>query len=674
MATAEFTYEAFISYSHADETWARWLHRAIETYRIPKRVIAERGDLPVRLAPIFRDRDELPTAVDLGRKIDEALRASRRMIVVCSPSAAGSRWVNEEIRRFKALGGAERIFAIIVAGEPNAVERGRDAALECFPMELRLSGQEHIAADVRPQGDGRRNAQLKLIAGMVGVGLDDLKRRDQQRRHRRMVAVTIVSVSGLVLTSALAAFALVARRDAEREAQTSRRTTDFMVQLFNVVDPGEARGRSVTAYEILEKGVDQIHQLNDAPEVQATLLRTMGKVFTGLGLYDKAAGLLTESLDDRASGSSVGDEEMGARVALAHAQYMAGKYDIAEAQYRDVLAALPSGSGWDALHSDAFDGLAEVLTQKGNYDEAFALYDVALPRDRTLWGESSERTAATLDGLASAQFFAKKFGLAKVNFEAALAAYRASLGEDHPRVADEINNLAAVYYASGDVTVAAGYYAKTLPLYRKLYGDRHPSVATVLNNLARMELELGKVDDAKALLEESVAIDRELGREAHDDFVFGLSNLAIADKSRGDLQRAEALLNEARVLAESMKHRLWAPILVDLADVYCNTQRISEGAALVAEARPMMAAVYSEEPWHMLLLDSVDGGCRSAAGDGESAERTLLESYSQIRARWGDAGVFTHDARARIARHYERTAQPQKAARYRVAEGARRSS
>ena len=142
-----------------------------------------------------------------------------------------------------------------------------------FPEALRVGAdglpRQHVAADARAHADGRRNAQLKIIAGMLGVGLDDLKRRDLQRRQRRLVAITIASVSGLIVATTLAAFAFLARRDAEREAQTSRRTTDFMVQLFDVVDPGEARGRSVTAYEILEKGVGQIHQLNDAPEVQA---------------------------------------------------------------------------------------------------------------------------------------------------------------------------------------------------------------------------------------------------------------------------------------------------------------------------------------------------------------------------------------------------------------------
>lgn len=99
MATGaiRFRYRAFVSYSHRDETWARWLHKAIETYRVPSRLVGTTtaaGVIPRRLAPIFRDRDELPSATDLGGKVDEALAASANLIVICSPAAATSRWVD----------------------------------------------------------------------------------------------------------------------------------------------------------------------------------------------------------------------------------------------------------------------------------------------------------------------------------------------------------------------------------------------------------------------------------------------------------------------------------------------------------------------------------------------------------------------------------------------------
>jgi hypothetical protein len=93
-------FSAFLSYSHADAEWARWLLRRLETYRVPSRLVGTQGahgPIGPRLGTFFRDRDELPSSGDLGGTIRAALDESSALIVVCSPAAAGSRWVNAEI-------------------------------------------------------------------------------------------------------------------------------------------------------------------------------------------------------------------------------------------------------------------------------------------------------------------------------------------------------------------------------------------------------------------------------------------------------------------------------------------------------------------------------------------------------------------------------------------------
>src|SRR5512134_3813531 len=194
-AAAAFKYRAFISYSHRDERWAAWLHKSIEGYRVPKPLVGHRaghGAVPARIFPVFRDRDELASSPDLTASLRLALEQSAHLIVLCSPAAATSHWVNQEILEFKRLGRADRILALIVDGEPNA----SDPALECFPPALKyivdadgeLSEQiaEPIAADLRPQGDGKDNAKLKLIAGLLGVSFNDLRQRELIAARRRV--------------------------------------------------------------------------------------------------------------------------------------------------------------------------------------------------------------------------------------------------------------------------------------------------------------------------------------------------------------------------------------------------------------------------------------------------------------------------------------------------------
>jgi len=232
-AGEEYTYWAFISYSHADETWARWLHRGLETYRVPRQLVGHptrHGPLPRRLIPVFRDRDELPSAASLGEKITTALQRSRFLIVVCSPRAAVSRWVNEEVTTFKALGREERVLCIIIDGDPNASDATDSGLLECFPRAVRyrvdaqgrLTGErtEPIAADARGGKDGARDARLKLLAGMLEQSFGTLKARERRRRVWRGVQVVVGS---------LAVLAAIAGVWASGERTRHMRTAQLMV-------------------------------------------------------------------------------------------------------------------------------------------------------------------------------------------------------------------------------------------------------------------------------------------------------------------------------------------------------------------------------------------------------------------------------------------------------------
>ena len=212
-ADGSFRYWAFISYSTKDKKWARWLHRSIETYGIPTQLVSHPTPAghpaPKRFHPLFHDRAELPASADLGAVIEEALHASRYLIVVCSPNAAKSRWVNKEIETFQKLHRHGRILAIIVDGEPN--HGGEEG---CFPPALRST--EPIAADARPEADGKNNARLKLLAGMLGVSFDALKQRDVQRKARRLRLAISTVVLLAVSFAGLSWYAIHSRQQAEQ--------------------------------------------------------------------------------------------------------------------------------------------------------------------------------------------------------------------------------------------------------------------------------------------------------------------------------------------------------------------------------------------------------------------------------------------------------------------------
>jgi tetratricopeptide (TPR) repeat protein len=220
----EARYRAFLSYSHKDAAAAGRLHRRLEAYRVPRRLAGRetsRGPVPSRLWPIFRDREELPAATDLSETVREALAQSGALIILCSPHAAASLWVAEEIRVFRELHPGRPILAAILEGDPP----------DCFPDLLRAMGNGHepLGADLRRDRDGERLGLLKLVAGITGLGLDDLVQRDATRRVRRVMAVTAGAVAAMLVMAVLVVVAVTARQEAERERAEAEGQIEFML-------------------------------------------------------------------------------------------------------------------------------------------------------------------------------------------------------------------------------------------------------------------------------------------------------------------------------------------------------------------------------------------------------------------------------------------------------------
>src|SRR6478672_761776 len=180
-------YYAFLSYSHRDKELADWLHRELEKFRVPHSIagkLTANGVVPRRLTPVFRDQQDLSAGGDLAQEIKAALAGSQFLIVLCSPTAATSRWTNQEIESFKRTRPEGCVLAAVAGGEPFASDIPGRESDECFPPALRYrydrrghqTGKraEPLAADFRETGEGRRLAFLKLVAGMLGVGLDEL--------------------------------------------------------------------------------------------------------------------------------------------------------------------------------------------------------------------------------------------------------------------------------------------------------------------------------------------------------------------------------------------------------------------------------------------------------------------------------------------------------------------
>ncbi|HYD38418.1 MAG TPA: toll/interleukin-1 receptor domain-containing protein [Allosphingosinicella sp.] len=322
-------YVAFISYSHRDAAIGRWLHRRLEGYRVPKRLAGtqgEDGEVPARLTPIFRDRDELPAAGNLSEKVRTALAASRNLIVLCSPNSAASPWVAKEIATFRELHPDRPIFTAIVEGEPD----------QCFPPALREGGIEPLAADLRKQGDGRRLGLLKLVAGLAGVGLDTLVQRDAARRIRRVSYVTAAAVAALLIMGLSTVMALNARAEAERQRAEAESLVEFM--LTDLRERLRGVGRIDVMQEVNKRSLAYYRGLDDLEGLPDASLARRARIFQAMGddhldREDAAAALAAFRAAERTTAQLAARAPDDPRRLFEHAKTLGGigrAYEIRE--------------------------------------------------------------------------------------------------------------------------------------------------------------------------------------------------------------------------------------------------------------------------------------------------------------------------------------------------------
>jgi hypothetical protein len=206
------------------------------------------------------------------------------LIVICSPDAAQSRWVAEEVRAFKACHGSDRIIALITSGIPNASDRSEPAS-ECFPHSLRFDVDgagspsvrvEPIAADLRPEGDGRERAFLKIVAGLLGVGFDDLYQREkrrQKRRHMMLASAAILAFAGIATTWWSIARIGQSQKQISQKMATVQQQAAVATTQFEKVRPTDnaAKERIDAAAQRAQQALDIVEGHTDMPSHEYAL-------------------------------------------------------------------------------------------------------------------------------------------------------------------------------------------------------------------------------------------------------------------------------------------------------------------------------------------------------------------------------------------------------------------
>lgn len=330
---------------------------------------------------------------------------------------------------------------------------------------------------------------------------------------------------------------------------------EFLVNLFEVSDPGEARGNTITAREILDKGAREIGQgLLEQPLTRARLMETIGTVYRKLGLYASAEPLMKRALEIRETSLGTENPQVGESLNnLAVLRELQGQYDEAEGLARRGLEIRErSLSATDPAVAESFHELGRINAKRAKYAEALDFYQKALAIRENSLGPNHPKVAESLSDLGALHYQESRFDEAEKCYKRALAIRENVYGADHPDVGRSITSLADLYSYLRRYKDAEPLYKRALAIREKTLGPEHPEVADCLNNIAIFYYYQGRYEEAEKLYLQALDISKKALGENHPDFAENLENIGILYHKTGRYTEAERYYRQSLAIREKV--------------------------------------------------------------------------------------------------------------------------
>ncbi|QZD93952.1 toll/interleukin-1 receptor domain-containing protein [Qipengyuania gelatinilytica] len=626
---AERRYKAFISYSHRDKRIANWLHGQLENFKLPDGIDAP--GLEDGLRPIFKDREELPASEDLGAALESALSNSDALIVLCSPHSAISPWIAKEIDLFKRVNGDARVFPAVVDGAPpyNMPPPLLVHYEDGTPTEELA---EPIAADLRPEEDGRKLGVQKLVAGLAGIGLDELVDRQARQRHRRLAIMAAASFVGMVIAIGLALFALQQRDTAREERAEANGLIEYMltdlreelepVGRLDVMDGVGARAMEYYARQKLDDlSPEELGRRARAVQLVAEMHNLRGNNDKALPAFREAARTTSELLARKPDDPERMFNHGQSMFWVGLIAWQRGQMDEAKkalGQYADISIRLAakdrSNLVWQLEEAYALSNLGTLADEEARYEDALDLF---------------ERSVATVARVAEA--------------EGRPASRLVEWGQG-------LSWVSSTHQVLGDFRAATETRERELALYNEaLEAEPNHAEARRMGLFAKGSMgalhsirgQTGKarqyLDDAAAEAETLIEQDPEntmtkvfaigvLQSRAMVNWNDGRSSLATAD-----YDRAEALLLDLK--ARDPKNLSWnveRPASLELERALTDQSGMAP-ERLRAVARKWLGRLDQGDPAHVLSIIAahlVEANAHSKSGDGAKAAASYARAIA----------------------------------------------
>ena len=507
---------------------------------------------------------------------------------------------------------------------PTATMGGAVPQLPAVVSEARATDPQRLSQELRGDLDTivltamQKEASRRYAS--VDALLDDLHRymarlpirarpdslgyrtRKFLERHRVGVAASAAVAAALLVGFASTVWQA---RVARREAAKATAVKEFLAGLFTASDPVYARGRDVSARDLLDRGRLAVDTgLSAQPELQAELLHVLAATYRELGLYAPS-----DTLHERAIrlATSVHGAESAEVASIANGwattMYAAGQFDRADSLLTRLLAIHVQRSGRDSPEAvKTLSNLASIYSAKGDFAKADTMYREAIALGSRVFGPSD------------------------------------------PEVAADLNNLGVALWRAGKIEPADSIVRVALEMRRKLYDPEHPSFVITQHNLASILQARGDLAGAEKLEREVVAKRRRLYPGGHSDLAIALQQLEGILTAQGRYEEAESTLVEALAIKRKLlgpDHSQTTQTVANLGVLNYRMRRLPEAAAATREAlAALRRTLGAEHPMTQTTLNNL-GAILSEAGSLDEAEPILREVLAFRRKTLGDSATLT---------------------------------
>ena len=372
---------------------------------------------------------------------------------------------------------------------------------------------------------------------------------------------------------------------ASREAQTARRVTDLLTGMFEVADPYRSRGETITAREVLDRGVEQITGgLEGEPQVKATLLHTAGKVFQSLGLYRRNADLQRQAINLLRSNIPPSPALLAASLEqLGRSQIEVGDFRAAQSALEEALTLRQALNDAPSTRISVVS-LADAHIRQGQLDPARSILDRYLSELQESGQGNSVAAGHALSMVGNIHTRRNELAQAKASYERSNEILRPTLRPGD--IPGSHNNLAIVYYYLGDYPAAERINREVLAYRLQRYGPDHQIVAYALDNLGEVMFKQGRFREAADHHQRALDVERK-GVGETPDMGLTIYNLGLAQQAMGALKDAEHSLRESlriRLRFHPSTHPEVAASEAALGSLLGETSRRDEAVSLLRNA------------------------------------------------------------------------------------------